>query len=780
MRNMNRHHLFSVIFLFFLLVGSNLPAQDGQTRALWVTRWDYQSSDDIKQIMRNASAYHFNTILFQVRGTGTVAYPSNLEPWSAEFNHSDPGWDPLQLALELAHGYDMELHAWINVYPGWGGKQAPEDPNQLYNSHKDWFMTDQAGNPQALNSHYVWLSPTHPLVQKHILNLCREIYSRYNIDGIHLDYFRYPGPGFSYDPASIKIFQFKTGHTPDEVPYTWNKWRRNNISLLLAKLHRALKEHNPEMILSASVVGNYSRGYNMFFQDSHGWLANNIVDAVYPMVYTSDSLLFRNWTTQHLFNTHDRHIYPGILINSPDQMADQIRISNTLNTKGLALFSYGKLFPSHFPDPVYTQKLEAAFGPSTRPASLPWKAYAGDSQGPVISEIKTIPASLDDHTKFKIAAYITDPSGVYDDKTGPEGQGIYLIFDRQWPPKEGQQYKMSRVKKSDNWYITDKSIPPQSIGLDFRCRIFAWDDYHESANHPKRNLGYSDIWSFSILKTDDHYISKGKWGPSLWRPTSLAIDTQQNIWIGGISENPVTVLQQNGEPASFSPITEALNEYGNPLQLQSVSCLTYSGNGYIYALDSDNPGLILRFFTRNGIADTAWVTDYPASALDCDDQGNIYLLESRTAKWHVLNKQGVELKNSPFGQGHYGHDIAVLRDGSAVFINDLSTNSVQQWNGAVEGEYARFWQSDDLPAVDLDVGRITSKSNFVYVSHSQRGIITIYSRAGYPVTHLTGGTPPLYAPMDIAISKDGSTLYVLEAPGNGPSQLIKWSKQAGN
>ena len=78
---------------FFLFLVSTLPAL-AETRAMWVTRWDYTTPDDVKIIIDNAVSAGINMIFFQIRGNGTVFYPSEREVWSEKFNYTDPGWDP--------------------------------------------------------------------------------------------------------------------------------------------------------------------------------------------------------------------------------------------------------------------------------------------------------------------------------------------------------------------------------------------------------------------------------------------------------------------------------------------------------------------------------------------------------------------------------------------------------------------------------------------------------------------------------------------------------------
>jgi len=773
--------ILSIIFLSFFPTKNLFSRLEGQTRALWVTRWDYQTPKDIQNIITNAKKFNFNVIIFQVRGNATVSYPSKIEPWSEEFNFQNPGWDPLQLAIELAHASGIECHAWINVYPGWRGQEIPLPSQHIYNTHRDWFMIDEYGKPQQLNSHYIWLSPTHPKVQEYLLNVCAEIYKTYDIDGLHLDYIRFPGTGYSFDPLSLKLFNYQTGFSPVDKPYSWTLWRREAINTFIGKLYKSLKEHNPDIILSASVVGDYYRGNQIFMQDSHSWLAQGIIDVIYPMIYTTDNLLYKRELLDHLYNAHNRHVYPGIKCENFDQIKSQLDLAAELECNGVAVFSYGLLFPEHFPDISLTSAITSLWDNPTNTAPLSWTKYEGDSQGPLITQVKTVPANRKTNKKFKIAAHILDPSGVYDDNTGSEGNGIYLIYDRAWPPTEGIKIKMSPIKNSKDWYITDKPIPAQNVGLNYRCRIFAWDNYHISSVHPQRNLGYSDIWSFSILVPEENYISAGKFGPVLWKPTDIHVDASSKIWVGCAYKYPLVVILPDGNESEISPITKGLDERGETLYLNSISSLALSPYDFICAIDPMNPYLVYRFNVKTGKPLPGIKINFPAKAIDCDENGNIFIMERSSTRWHILTAKGKEFKGSPFGGGHNGNDIAVLDDGASVFINDLSTNTIQLWHGAIEGKRARYWRGTDPPAVDIGLGQIkTHKSDYVYVSHSQRGIITIFDRTGYPVEHLSGGNPPLNAPKNIGINQNNDILYVMESSGAGPTRLVKWVKEKKN
>ncbi|MCA9870336.1 MAG: family 10 glycosylhydrolase, partial [Anaerolineae bacterium] len=148
-------------------------------RALWVTRWDYHSADDIRIIADRAADANFNTLYFQVRGNADALYRSQIEPWSALLTGTlgqDPGWDPLATAVHEAHTRGLEVHAWVNVYPAWLGETPPPSttPEQMYNSfnqlyEQEWVMWNRHQEPMSLNKEYLWSNPGHFAVLEHIV-----------------------------------------------------------------------------------------------------------------------------------------------------------------------------------------------------------------------------------------------------------------------------------------------------------------------------------------------------------------------------------------------------------------------------------------------------------------------------------------------------------------------------------------------------------------------------------------------------------------------------------
>jgi uncharacterized lipoprotein YddW (UPF0748 family) len=324
-------------------------------RGVWVARFHYRNPDDVRTIVANCAASGFNTVFWQVRGEGTVAYPSRIEPWSREYGFQNPGFDPLAVAVEEAHKRGLRIEAWFNVMPGWKGLTPPPISGQLYNAHPDWFMYDAAGRRQPLNKDYVILNPCWPEVRRHIVSVADEIAARYDVDGIHLDYVRYAWDGaagakqsYPRDAKTLAIYRHETGRQPEDDPGAWDHWRANQLTRLVQEIRNAVQRRRPGATLTAAVWRDPWVGYRDYLQNSVAWLRAGLADAVIPMAYTEKLDQFSNDIGEYRRLAANRPVVPGLgiyLHRGAEQMRDQVRRCTAWGGD-FALFSYESLFPT--------------------------------------------------------------------------------------------------------------------------------------------------------------------------------------------------------------------------------------------------------------------------------------------------------------------------------------------------------------------------------------------------------------------------------------------------
>jgi uncharacterized lipoprotein YddW (UPF0748 family) len=347
--------------------GCSVPLRQPM-RAIWVTRSDYRAPEDVTRIMTDCKEAGFNVILFQVRGNGTAFYRSNVEPWAEELGGGDPGWDPLQLAIDEAHARRMELHAWVNVMPGWRGRHPPVSSEQLYNKHPDWFWVDESGQRQPLvaqvdDREYVFyncVNPCLPEVRDYLVDVFEDLAANYEIDGLHMDYIRFPNeawgaghkvPDYPRDARTLALFRDATGYTPDENPEAWNKWRTEQVTRLVRAIRDMLRWTKPKAALTAA-VGSVRENALRHFQDGRRWIDERLVDGVILMNYTDEPTEFGKRIQPWIAEQPPVPVVPGLWFGrhqgkSPEAAAravkEQIEIARNL-TGDFCIFSYAGLF----------------------------------------------------------------------------------------------------------------------------------------------------------------------------------------------------------------------------------------------------------------------------------------------------------------------------------------------------------------------------------------------------------------------------------------------------
>jgi uncharacterized lipoprotein YddW (UPF0748 family) len=345
-----------------LLAGRlDLPAE---TRALWVTRWDFRTPDDIRWLVDKAAGANFNTLYFQVRGNADAMYSSTLEPWMARLSGGalgqDPGWDPLAVAIDEAHSCGLELHAWINVYPAWMGETppAPVEPEPMFSRFNrlfgdQWVVWDRHQQPMQLNKTYLWSNPGHGAVLEHIASVGYDIVDRYCVDGLHLDNVRYPGWEYSRDPITLEAVAQAQAQEPD---LDRKEWQRRQVNQMVARLHAGIQRLKPGLPLSAAVWPVYLEtwewwsagdGYDGYCQDSVGWVHEQIAELICPMLYlasiTTDDAQFQALVEDFVARAGGEHVVAGITATYDDfaTIGRRIDLARTASCAGQAIFSYG-------------------------------------------------------------------------------------------------------------------------------------------------------------------------------------------------------------------------------------------------------------------------------------------------------------------------------------------------------------------------------------------------------------------------------------------------------
>lgn len=334
-----------------------------EIRAVWLDRGTIVragSESGLAAIFDRLAQAGINTVFFETVNAGYPIYPSQVAP---QPNPLTAGWDPLAAGVKLAHERGMELHAWVWAFAT-GNKRhnallgLPSDyPGPVLAAHPDWANLDNQGRRQHINDGKFYLDPANPEVRSYLLRLINEITSRYQVDGLQLDYIRYPfqdpnaGFSFGYGKAARERFQQLTGVDPARLSVgngdlwrQWTEFKTEQINSFVAEVSQLLRQHHPRTILSVAVFPHpeFQRLY-LIQQDWEVWARRGDVDLVVPMTYALDTNRLQR-IAQPL--TAERSIGPTLiapavkLLRLPEVVAiDQIQALRDLPTGGYSMFA---------------------------------------------------------------------------------------------------------------------------------------------------------------------------------------------------------------------------------------------------------------------------------------------------------------------------------------------------------------------------------------------------------------------------------------------------------
>jgi len=360
------------------------PAPPDEVRALWVVRSTLASPASIKEMVSRAKAAGFRTLIVQVRGRGDAYYASRWEPRAAELEKEKPDFDPLAFTVKEAHAAGLKVHAWINTFLVANMDELPKAADHALFKHPEWLMVARSiaadlyrMDPQSpsyserIIQHArgdraelegLFLSPAHPAVKEQIYDVWMDVVERYEVDGLHFDYVRYPNAQFDYSRTALERFRAELEKTMGEnerklmarvaatdplvyattFPDRFAQFERDQVTDIVERIYHGVKARKPQALVSAAVFANDEDAYHKRFQDWKLWLRRGLLDVVCPMAYTPDTETFRQQIAVAVGNASGRQVWAGIgAYRQPvEATLEKISAARQLGAQGFILFSY--------------------------------------------------------------------------------------------------------------------------------------------------------------------------------------------------------------------------------------------------------------------------------------------------------------------------------------------------------------------------------------------------------------------------------------------------------
>ncbi|MCI0661191.1 MAG: family 10 glycosylhydrolase, partial [Acidobacteria bacterium] len=316
---------YTIILLSALLPGQKIaapspslpgtsPTRRIEARALWVKCDTLSSSAAVIDLVRRAKKNNFTDLVVQVRSRGNAYYNSQIEPRADELASQPAGFDPLGLTIEEAHRAGIKVHAWINVFLVASAINPSKSPEHLINKHPEWVMVPQSlakdlystdpKSPDYLKRiveysrtkrgeiEGLFASPAIPEVKDNIFEIWMDVARRYDVDGLHFDYVRYPSREFDYNRTSLDRFRNEIEKNLDDesrrflqiqarknpaiyaksYPNRYQQFLRDQVTELVGRLSSEAKKVKPKILISAAVFADNEVAARSRFQEWKVWL----------------------------------------------------------------------------------------------------------------------------------------------------------------------------------------------------------------------------------------------------------------------------------------------------------------------------------------------------------------------------------------------------------------------------------------------------------------------------------------------------------------------------
>ena len=320
-------------FAASFVIAADAPPKREQ-RGMWITSYlnDWPSgaiTQSNTPIMQNACrkmldtlrVNHINAIYYHVRAMCDAMYNSAYEPWSSYVSGTRgvaPAFDPFEYLVEEAHKRGIEVYAWVNPYRyGHGDNMWGQSELDYVYTHPDWLLT---------TSYETVLNPGIPEVRQRVVDVCKDILVKYDIDGLVFDdyFYNQDNPSFSLDANLYNAYR-DAGGTMSQ-----GDWRRENVNQMVKDVNDMVKATKPWVrfgigpagvaCTSQAVANQYGVEpcpvgsdwqYNQIYSDPMAWVTRGTIDFLAPQVYWKTTGTFTGVTTWwgKMAARFNRHIF---------------------------------------------------------------------------------------------------------------------------------------------------------------------------------------------------------------------------------------------------------------------------------------------------------------------------------------------------------------------------------------------------------------------------------------------------------------------------------------
>lgn len=259
-----------------------------EQKGMWISFLEFQNilkgknetqfTASVKAMYDNCKLMGINTVYVHARSHSDSFYPSELFPWSKNVAGTigqEPNFDPFKILVDQAHSRGLSVHAWVNPLRGVTEKDMAGVPSSY--PMKQWYNDPSKKGTYIVNVDGTWYcSPAYKEVRTLITNGVKEILSKYDVDGIHIDDYFYPTTENSFDAAA-----FSASGASNRT-----QWRLDTVSQMVKEMYSGVKAVNSTAVFGISPQGNIANNYDFQYADVKKWASQDgYMDYLVPQIY---------------------------------------------------------------------------------------------------------------------------------------------------------------------------------------------------------------------------------------------------------------------------------------------------------------------------------------------------------------------------------------------------------------------------------------------------------------------------------------------------------------
>jgi len=344
---------FFILLILLIIAGTALL--QSETRSLWATAWDINTPQKIVKVVKTAAEYDFDVIFAEIRYRGDALYKPNR--YDRTFPNSEPisyfvtidGFDPLAFLLQTAQNFNIKVYAWMTTFvvtPIYTHK-LPKD--HVYFTHPEWVCRTNSDKPMMSNNggEGAYLDPGIPEVQRYTQDVILDVVANYGIDGIILDYIRYPGGEYTYN--SLAIERFIEDVSENNYTNNFTEWKQKVISDFIRETGAKIKFLKPDVDFAVTAKPDNHEAKYRFYQNWGKWLQFKELDYVHLMMYTKSDASFKDLLEKNLSKVNSPKI--AISLRAWDEkkryksedIQSKMRLAKAAGFENISIFHYGGL-----------------------------------------------------------------------------------------------------------------------------------------------------------------------------------------------------------------------------------------------------------------------------------------------------------------------------------------------------------------------------------------------------------------------------------------------------